>query len=120
MTGNDAGTILIATASEDAGQRPRVERGAVGSLGRKVISTIGVGTLKKNMKDLFGHLQDILQPESGRIGSFKVDRVELYVQVTGEGKLCILGSGTSVEAGGSLKLVLTQVEEDEKRAPASS
>ncbi len=106
---NDAQQILIATELEEITFERRRERG-IGEIKRGIIKAVGLSELKKNMKAFFDQIHEILDMGKDRIGAFEVNEVEVSAQITGEGKICLMGSGTKVGVGGGFKFVLTRVE----------
>lgn len=110
---NDIQQMLIATELEEvpleASFERRRERG-LGDIKKGIIKAVGLSELKKNMKAFFDQLHDILDMGEDRIGAFEVNEVEISAQITGEGKICLMGSGTKVGVGGGFKFVLTRSE----------
>jgi hypothetical protein len=98
--------ILISGSLADKPEVNYRERGLGGSIKKGVINSVGVQELKKNVTTFFSQLNEILVSSGERVGSFKVEQVEISAQITGEGKVCLLGSGTKVGVGGGLKFVL--------------
>ncbi|MGD8372617.1 MAG: hypothetical protein PVF76_16460 [Syntrophobacterales bacterium] len=104
-TGSDQ--ILIVTSIEEkADDQRRRERGLGDRLTQGVISAISVSELKKNVESFFAQLKEILDTGVERIGRFEVDQVEISAQITGEGKVCLMGSGVQLGAEGGIKFVL--------------
>jgi hypothetical protein len=99
--------ILIVTSIEKkADDRRRHERGLGDRLTQGAISAVSVSELKKNVESFFVQLREILDTGAERIGRFEVDQVEVSVQITGEGKVCLMGSGMKLGAEGGVKFVL--------------
>ncbi|WP_300455984.1 hypothetical protein [Desulfobacula sp.] len=98
--------ILISGSLEEKPEGEYRERGLGGTIKKSVVNAVGVQELKKNVTTFFSQLNEILVTSGDRVGSFRVEQVEISAQITGEGKVCLLGSGTKVGVGGGLKFVL--------------
>lgn len=99
--------MLILTELEETAFEARRERG-IGQIKKGIIKSIGLAELKKNMEAFFNQLNEILDMGKDRIGAFELDKIEISAQITGEGKICLMGSGTSVGVGGGFKFVLNR------------
>ena len=75
------------------------------------IQAVSVSAVKKNMEAFFSQLQRIISPAKNKIGEFELSTIEITAQVTGEGKVCLLGTGVKVEAQGGIKFVLNRAKE---------
>ena len=60
----------------------------------------------ENIKKFFSQLDEILIIGGDKVGEFSVDQVEVSAQITGEGKICLLGSGTKISVNGGLTFIL--------------
>lgn len=110
MDGNTNETILIAGSFDGKTEVARHERGLGGGNTEPLVSSVGVSELRKNVDTFFRQISEILETDSFRAGAFQVDNVELSAQITGEGKICLLGSGTRLAVGGGLKFVFKRKE----------
>lgn len=101
-----AETILVVGSPGDQDAPARRERGLGESREAHEISPVRVSELRKNIDTFFSQLQGILDTGNSRIGAFQIDQIEVTAQITGEGKVCLLGSGTSLGVSGGFKFVL--------------
>lgn len=106
MSNGNEDTILIAGEIDSPSQPGRKERGFGGESRAATVNPVRVDELRRNVDTFFHQLSEILETDRERIGGFQIDHVEISAQITGEGKLCLLGSGTKVGVGGGLKFVL--------------
>ncbi len=106
MNSNKNNMIWIADSLEEGPQNAFRERGLGGSAGKSPVKAVGVHELKENVKIFFSQLDEILITGSDKVGAFSVDQVEISAQITAEGKVCLLGSGTKAGVSGGLKFIL--------------
>lgn len=97
--------IFIVTGIGGQEQR-RVERGFADVIARGTMQPISVSSLKKNMAVFFDQLREILQTGSDTIGAFEIEHIEVDAQISGDGKVCLLGSGVQLGFQGGIKFVL--------------
>ncbi len=97
--------ILIITGDEitQAGGRPL---GARGTSASTYMSERSVNEVRENMSGFLKGLGQILSLGEEVGGDYDIDRVEVNAQITGEGKLGLLGTGVNVGAATGLKIVL--------------
>lgn len=109
MGDNENDVILIAgSLDESVSQAPLRERGIGGGSTKKMIKAVGVKELKENIRNFFSQLNEILIIGDDKVGEFTVDQVEVSAQITGEGKICLLGSGAKMSVNGGLTFILTR------------
>ena len=105
-----ADQILVVTAAGDQAAGQRRERGLAGTLTTRIVNSIGVSALKESMKSFFDQLREILDTGEDKIAAFQISQIEISAQITGDGKVCLLGSGASLEVQGGLKFVLERAK----------
>ena len=110
MNGNTNETILIGGTLSGKTDAVRHERGLGGEKAEQAVRAVSVAALRNNMGTFFRQISEILETDSFSVGAFQVDNVEISAQITAEGKICLLGSGTKLEVGGGLKFVLKRKE----------
>jgi hypothetical protein len=110
MVENADEQILVLTGLLDQPETERVERGFGEKVLKKAVNTVSVSTLKENMQAFFHQLQEILGPEKETIGAFELSQIEVTAHVTGDGKVCLLGSGVKIEIQGGIKFVLERTQ----------
>ena len=103
--------IWVVTAAEVPVANKRIQRGLSERGSLEVIQAVSVSALKKNVQAFFLHLQEIIGPAKDKIGEFELSRIEITAQVTGEGKVCLLGTGAKMEAQCGIKFVLNRTTE---------
>ena len=94
MGGNDGNQMLIVTELEETPFSVRRERG-IGEIKKGILKSVGLSDLKNNMKLFFDQINEVLDMGRERIGAFEVDKIEVSAQITGEGKVCLMGSGAT-------------------------
>lgn len=102
--------ILVLTGLLDQPEAERVERGVGERVLKKAVNTVSVSTLKENMQAFFHQLQEIIGPGKETIGAFELSQIEVTAQVTGDGKVCLFGSGAKIEIQGGIKFVLERTQ----------
>ena len=110
MEENSAAQIFVVTSVGERPERKQVERGPGESLAKGVINAISVSSLKANMEHFFNQLHEILDSGKDKIGAFQVEQVEVSAQITGDGKVCLMGSGVEVGVQGGIKFVLKRAK----------
>lgn len=108
MTENADDHILVLTGLPDQAEAGRAERGLSDRILKKGIGAVSVSALKKNMQAFFHQLQEIIDPGKETIGAFELSQIEVTAQVTGDGKVCLIGAGAKIEVQGSIKFVLNR------------
>ena len=103
--------IWVVAASEAPVENKRVERGLVERVGVENIRDVSVSILRENMDAFFQQLHKIIRPAQNAIGAFELSQIEVTAQITGEGKVCLLGTGVKMEVQGGIRFIL-------KRKPA--
>jgi hypothetical protein len=106
MADKDAEQILIFTGLSEQPETGRVERGLGERILKRGVSAVSVSALKENMQMFFRQLQEIVGPGKETIGAFELSQIEVTAQVTGDGKVCLLGTGAKIEVQGGIKFVL--------------
>jgi len=101
--------ILVLTGLPDQPEKGRLERGRSERILKKGINAVSVSALKENMQAFFHQLQEIIGPGKETIGAFELSQIEVTAQVTGDGKVCLLGSGVKIEVQGGIKFVLNRI-----------
>jgi len=109
MNGKNEDQIYIVTELGESPRQTRVERGITEKVAQGTIHAVSASTLKKNMVGFFGQLREILDTGGEKIGNFEVGQVEIAAQVTGDGKVCLLGSGVEIGFQGGIKFVLKRM-----------
>ncbi len=103
--------ILVLTGLSDQPEAERVERGLGDRVLKRAVSAVSVSALKDNMQAFFRQLQEIVGPGKETIGAFELSQIEVTAQVTGDGKVCLLGTGAKIEVQGGIKFVLKRTLE---------
>ncbi|NIP53378.1 MAG: hypothetical protein GWN67_14575 [Phycisphaerae bacterium] len=103
--------ILVLTGFSDQPEAGRVERGFTDRVLKRGVSAVSVSALKENMQAFFRQLREIVGPGKEMIGAFELSQIEVTAQVTGEGKVCLLGTGAKVEVQGGIKFVLNRTQQ---------
>ena len=102
--------IFVVTGLSDQPKADRTERGLGDRIFKKGISAVSVSALKENMQAFFRQLQEIIGPGKETIGAFELSQIEVTAQVTGDGKVCLLGTGAKIEVQGGIKFVLNRTQ----------
>ena len=110
MAERDEEQILIVTGIGETRKEHRAERGFSDSLVKGAVNSVSVAILKENMASFFGQLREILDNGADRIGVFDVEEVEVSAQITGDGKVCMMGSGVQVGVQGGIKFLLKRLK----------
>ncbi len=110
MAENNAEHILILTGLSEQPETGRVERGLGDRILKRGVSAVSVSALKENMQMFFRQLQEIVGPGKETIGAFELSQIEVTAQVTGDGKVCLLGTGAKIEIQGGIKFVLKRTQ----------
>ena len=71
-----------------------------------------VDEVKASMTRFLGQMSDILTGASALGGGYAIDTVEVNAELTGEGKVGFLGTGTSVGGSAGFKIVFKRVTPD--------
>lgn len=108
MVENGDERILILTGLSDQPETGRVERGLGDRILKRGVNAVSVFTLKENMQAFFRQIQEIIGPGEKTIGVFELSQIEVTAQVTGDGKICLFGSGAKIEVQGGIKFVLNR------------
>lgn len=108
MNENPDEHILVLTEFSDQAAPGRVERGLGDSILKRGPSAVSVSALKKNMQAFFGQLGEIVAPGAVTVGAFELSQIEITAQITGDGKVCLLGTGAKLEVQGGIKFVLNR------------
>jgi hypothetical protein len=58
------------------------------------------------MAGFFEQLREILDTGKDKIGAFTVEEVNVSAQISGDGQVCLMGSGIKVGVQGGIKFVL--------------
>lgn len=103
--------ILVLTELSGQSQADRVERGLGDRVLKRAASAVSVSALKENMQAFFHQLQEIIGPGQETIGAFELSQIEVTAQITGDGKVCLLGTGAKIEVQGGIKFVLNRARQ---------
>jgi len=103
--------MWVIGASEVPPSRGRIRRGSVQRGAIENLQAVSISVLQQNMEAFFKQLRKIIGPAQEAIGAFQLSQVEVTAQITGEGKVCLLGAGAKMELQGGIKFIL-------KRNPA--
>lgn len=106
MSDGQSASILVVTSLDGASDRSRNERGLREVLAEGVTHVVPCAVLKANMESFLRQVRDIISVGSDSIGGFEIDQVEVAAQISGDGQVCLVGSGVKVTAGGQVKFVL--------------
>jgi hypothetical protein len=104
---SDEQTIVIfnaATATLGTDGRPIQARGVVEKL--QEAAEVGVEQLERNFTTFVTGVAHILNKAQNMTGEFKIDKVEIEVMVTADGKVGLAGSSVGLSGKSSLKLIL--------------
>ena len=71
-----------------------------------VLKDIGVQQFSRNLKQFLGQLDQVLASLNDKVGGFEIDELEVYAEVSAEGKVSLMGTGVQTGATGGLKLIL--------------
>lgn len=110
MADSDSENILVITGVSEQPETGRVERGLGDRILKRGISAVSVSALKENMQMFFRQLQEMVSPGKETIGAFELSQIEVTAQVTGDGKVCLLGTGAKIEVQGGIKFVLKRTQ----------
>lgn len=91
-------TILI-VAVEASGLRDEVR-------GVPVLKELGVKQLSSNLQGFLSQLDKVLNNLNDRVGNFEVDEMEVYAEISAEGKVSLMGTGVQAGTTGGVKLIL--------------
>lgn len=69
---------------------------------KRVQVPVKTDTLKEEVGNLMVSIGDVLDSASDQIGKYQLQTVEIKAEITGEGKVSILGSGGSLSATGGI------------------
>jgi hypothetical protein len=103
--------ILVLTGLSDQPEAGRAERGLSDRILKRTVSAVSLSALKENMQAFFHQLQEIVGPGKETIGAFELSQIEVTAQVTGDGKVCLLGTGAKIEVQGGIKFVLNRTQQ---------
>ena len=106
MSDETSETMWVIAAPETSVQPERAVRGGIPTGAIENIREVSVSVLNKNMESFFKQLQKIVEPAQDAIGAFELSQVEVTASVTGEGKVCLLGTGAKMELQGGIKFIL--------------
>lgn len=110
MPDNSNDSILIAGGTALDEKPARQERGLGRSKKEVEVKPVQVSELRKNVNTFFSQLSEILDMDKCKVGAFQVNQVEISAQITGEGKVCLLGSGTKLGVSGGFKFILERAD----------
>ena len=106
MSDRDDEEILVVVASEAPPAGGPIERGFIDRGTIENIRAVSVSALQQNMEAVFKQLRQIVGSAQEAIGAFQLEQIEVMAQVTGEGKVCLLGTGAKMELQGGIKFIL--------------
>ena len=70
------------------------------------LKEVSIKNLSSNLQNFLGQLDQVLKNVNDKVGGFEVDELEVYAEVTAEGKVSLLGTGVQSGATGGFKLIL--------------
>lgn len=111
MNDNADEQIFVLTELSDQPQAGRVERGLGERVFKRAASAVSVSALRQNMQTFFRQLHQIIGPEQETVGAFELSQIEVTAQITGDGKVCLLGTGAKIEVQGGIKFVLNRARQ---------
>ena len=94
--------LLVVTGFVRGSEAGPIERGAGEALAGGALRSVPVSVLKTNMERFFNQLREILAGGGDRVGDFEVSEVEVAAQITGDGQICLMGSGVKVGVQGGI------------------
>ncbi len=103
--------ILVITDLSNRDSLQPVERGLAERLSQSSLKTIDASVLNANLQRFLDQLKQMLEAKTDTIRGYSLARVEVYAQITGEGQICLMGSGGKVGVQGGLKLVLERADD---------
>lgn len=92
--------------SPDHTSHGRIERGIGDRMAKATLNNVNVAVLKENMAGFFLQLREILDVGREKIGLFSIDEVKISAQISGDGQVCLMGSGVKVGVQGGITFVL--------------
>lgn len=98
-------TIRIITYEEEEVSPEEVPKVFYKRIKRKE-QNIDRDVLQKELNKFLDTLDNILRESKKVIGDFEIDRLEVFAEVEGNGRVGFLGTGIQVGAGGGIKIVL--------------
>lgn len=78
-----------------------------------VLKDFRVEQLSSNLQDFIGQLDQVLNNLNAKVGGFEVSEMEVYAEITAEGKVSLLGTGVQSGATGGIKLILRRSSKSE-------
>ena len=73
---------------------------------RIVHEKMTVQQLSSNLKSFLNSLDGAMEGLQSTVGGFEINALEVYAEISAEGKISLLGTGAKTGAKGGLKLVL--------------
>ncbi len=102
---NGEDQILILAADDERQPGARQERGVLDAFGQH-LRAVSTAVVRENLREFLRQVREIFGQDDEQVGPFIVDAVELSVQLTADGQVCLLAVGAKVAAQGAVKLVL--------------
>jgi len=92
---------IIAYEEEPSEEVPVVRR-------IKKEQSVAVEVVQENLNQFLGTLDKLMKGTRKEIGDFKVDRLEIFVEIDTTGKIGFLGTGIQAGVAGGIKIVLNR------------
>ncbi|WP_162909611.1 Pepco domain-containing protein [Aggregatilinea lenta] len=73
---------------------------------QRKIHDVSVATLTSNLNDILNQLEKILPQPERQYNKFKIEEIEIKLEVSAEGKIGILGTGIQAGANAGLSITL--------------
>ena len=108
MTEETKGMYVFSSESVQTGPdgRPTFTRGLDSKAVRAGL--VPMSKLEENMGRFLDGTQSLLEKGTKKKGDFKVSTVEVYAQISADGKIGFLGSGAGVSGEAGIKFVFTR------------
>jgi len=76
-----------------------------------IINEVSIDKLKDNMNQFLSYLRGLMESGEARLGAFEISEIEVTAQITGDGRVGLMGTGVEVGASGGIKFTLTKVKD---------
>ena len=73
---------------------------------RPELKDLKVQELAQSLQSFLNNLDEVMKNLNAKVGGFEVDEMEVYAEISAEGKISLLGTGIETGAMGGLKLIL--------------
>ena len=83
----------------------------IDSKARGIVNEVSIDKLKDNMNRFLSYLRDLMESGEARLGAFEISEIEVTAQVTGDGRVGLMGTGVEVGVSGGIKFILTRAKD---------